>query len=45
MGVTHEFVMIDGVGHTFAWQTWGKKKMPRDLRPVALKFLATYLKE
>lgn len=43
-GVSHELVMVDDVGHTFAWQMWGKKKMPRDLRPVALAFLAKHLK-
>jgi hypothetical protein len=42
--VEHEFVLIEGVGHTFAWEMWGKKKMERDLRPIALKFLKTHLK-
>jgi len=43
-GVPHELVLIDGVGHTFAFETWGKKKMDRDLRPIALQFLAKHLK-
>jgi acetyl esterase/lipase len=43
-GVPHELVFIEGVGHTFAWQMWGKKKMARDLRPLALKFLEQHLK-
>ena len=43
-GVAHEFLLIEDVGHTFAWQMWGKKKMARDLRPVALKFLEKHLK-
>lgn len=43
-GAPHELVLIDGVGHTFAWEKWGKKKMERDLRPVALEFLAKNLK-
>lgn len=43
-GVEHEFLLIDGVGHTFAWEMWGKKKMARDLRPVALGFLAKHLR-
>jgi acetyl esterase/lipase len=43
-GAPHEFVLIDGVGHTFGWETWGKKKMARDLRPLALEFLAKNMK-
>lgn len=43
-GVEHEVMFIEGVGHTFAFQTWGKKKMPRDLRPVALAFLEKHLR-
>ena len=43
-GVGHEVMFLEGVGHTFAWQMWGKKKMARDLRPVALKFLAAHLR-
>jgi acetyl esterase/lipase len=42
-GATHEYLLIDGVGHTFAWEKWGKKTMERDLRPVALAFLAQHL--
>ncbi len=40
VGAQHELMLIDGVGHTFAWQTWGRKKLTRDLRPIALAFLA-----
>jgi acetyl esterase/lipase len=43
-GVAHELLLIDDVGHTFAWQMWGKKKMSRNLGPVALKFLAEHLR-
>jgi acetyl esterase/lipase len=43
-GVPHELVLVDDVGHTFAWEMWGKKKMSRDLRPVALQFLAKHMK-
>ena len=42
-GVEHEAVFLDGVGHTFDWETWNKKPLPRDLRPVALAFLAKHL--
>lgn len=42
--VPHELILLDGVGHTFAFQTWGKKKLGRDLRPTVLAFLAKHLK-
>jgi acetyl esterase/lipase len=42
-GVEHEFVLLDGIGHTFDWETWNKKPLPRDLRPLALAFLAKHL--
>ena len=42
-GVAHEFVALDGIGHTFDWETWNKQPLPRDLRPVALAFLAKHL--
>ncbi len=42
-GAVHELGLVDDVGHTFAWQTWGKKKLPRDLRPVALGFLERHM--
>ncbi len=38
-GVPHELHLIDGVGHTFDLQTWNKKPLPQDLRPVFLAFL------
>jgi acetyl esterase/lipase len=25
-GAKHEYLLIDGVGHTFAWENWGKKR-------------------
>jgi acetyl esterase/lipase len=42
-GVPHEIVMVEGAGHTFDFETWNKKPLSRDLRPVALAFLAKYL--
>jgi acetyl esterase/lipase len=42
--VPHELVLLDDVGHTFDWETWRKKPLPRDLRPVALSFLAQNMK-
>jgi hypothetical protein len=35
--------MVEGAGHTFDFQTWNKKPLSRDLRPVALAFLAKHL--
>ncbi len=43
-GARHELLLLDGVGHTFDLQTWARKPMARDLRPVFLAFLATHLK-
>jgi hypothetical protein len=37
--------MVEGAGHTFDFQKWGKKTLSRDLRPVALGFLAKHLGE
>ena len=42
-GIEHEFIALDDVGHTFDWETWNKQPLPRDLRPVALAFLAKHL--
>ncbi len=42
-GIEHEFVSLAGIGHTFDWETWNKQPLPRDLRPVALAFLARHL--
>jgi acetyl esterase/lipase len=42
-GVPHELVMVEGAGHTFDFQTWNKQPLSRDLRPVALAFLAKHL--
>ena len=39
-GAAHELILLDDVGHTFDLQTWSKKPLPRDLRPVLLEFLA-----
>lgn len=38
-GATHELHLIDGIGHTFDLQTWNKKPLPQDLRPIFLAFL------
>jgi len=43
IGVEHELITLPGIGHTFDWETWNKQPLPRDLRPVALAFLAKHL--
>ncbi len=42
-GVEHEFVSLDGVGHSFDFEKSGQQALPRDLRPVALAFLEKHL--
>ena len=42
-GVTHELVVVPDAGHTFDFESWGKKPLSRDLRPVALAFLEKHL--
>lgn len=42
-GARHELILFEGIGHTFDLQTWAKKPLPRDLRPVVLEFLARNL--
>jgi acetyl esterase/lipase len=41
-GASHEMVLLENVGHTFAFRTWGKKKLSRDLTPEVLRFLARH---
>ncbi|MES2695147.1 MAG: alpha/beta hydrolase [Verrucomicrobiota bacterium] len=43
-GARHEMILLEKVGHTFDLQTWAKKPLPRDLRPVLLEFLAQNMK-
>jgi hypothetical protein len=45
LGVEHEIHMIPGIGHTFDFETWNRKPLPQDLRPIALAFFDKYLKE
>jgi hypothetical protein len=41
--VEHEFILVEDAGHTFDFEFWNKKALARDLRPVALAFLAKHL--
>lgn len=42
-GVAHEYLLLDNVGHSFDWDTWNKKSLPRDVRSAALAFLERHL--
>lgn len=41
-GVPHEIVLLEGVGHTFDLQTWSRKPLPSDLRPIVSEFLTRH---
>ena len=43
-GAAHELILLDGVGHTFDFETWSRKPLPRDVKGAALAFLAKNLK-
>jgi acetyl esterase/lipase len=43
-GARHELVLLDGVGHTFDWEKWSKKPLPRDVKGTALAFLSNNMK-
>jgi acetyl esterase/lipase len=40
----HQLIVIPGVGHTFDLQTWNKKPLPMDLRPIVTSFFDKHLK-
>jgi acetyl esterase/lipase len=39
-GARHDILLLDEVGHTFDLQTFARKPLPQDLRPIVLQFLA-----
>ena len=45
VGATHEIIMVPDVGHTFDLQTWRRKPLPQDLRPVVTGFFDKHLKD
>ena len=45
VGATHELILIPDVGHTFDLQTWRRKPLPQDLRPVVTEFFDKHLKD
>jgi acetyl esterase/lipase len=44
-GAEHHLLMIDRIGHTFDLQTWQRKPLVQDLRPVVTGFFDTHLKQ
>jgi alpha-beta hydrolase superfamily lysophospholipase len=43
-GARHQLVLLERAGHTFDLETWQRKPLERDLRPVLLEFLARHLR-
>jgi acetyl esterase/lipase len=43
-GARHELVLLERAGHTFDLETWQRKPLERDLRPVLLEFLGRHLR-
>lgn len=42
-GVANELVLLEGVGHTFDFDNWGKKPITPDFKRQALAFLKKYV--
>ena len=42
--VPHQFILVEGAGHTFDLERWNGKKLSRDLRPTVIAFFDRYLK-
>lgn len=43
-GVPHRLVLLPGVGHTFDLETWERRPLPTDLRPVVLGFFEEHFR-
>ncbi len=41
--VEHEFVLVEGVGHSFDWQSWEGRALPVNVEAIALAFLRKHL--
>ena len=41
---TTSLLLLDEVGHTFDLQTWNRRPLPTDLRPVVTNFFDQYVK-
>jgi len=37
-------IMVPDIGHTFSLETWRRKPLPQDLRPVVTGFFNEHLK-
>jgi acetyl esterase/lipase len=44
IGVPHQLIMLPDVGHTFYLNSWRRKPLPQDLRPVVIEFFDEHLK-
>lgn len=44
-GVEHQLMFVEGAGHTFDLEKWGKKPLSTDLRPVVIGFFDKHLKK
>jgi acetyl esterase/lipase len=44
-GVEHQLLFVEGAGHTFDLEKWGKKPLSTDLRPVVTAFFDKHLKK
>jgi acetyl esterase/lipase len=44
-GVEHRLIWLEGIGHTFDLQSWKRKPLPIDLRPIVVEFLDKHLKK
>jgi acetyl esterase/lipase len=44
VGVPHQLELIDGIGHTFHLDAWGKKPMPPHIKPLVLGFFDRHLR-
>jgi acetyl esterase/lipase len=40
----HQLILVPGIGHTFDLETWNRKPLPMDLRPVVTAFFDRHLK-
>lgn len=43
-GVEHRMILLEGIGHTFDLQTWQRRPLPMDLRPVVVEFFDRHLR-
>lgn len=44
-GLEHQLILLENVGHTFDLQSWAKKPLPCDLRPIVIAFFDKHLKQ